>query len=104
MKKSILVLLAAIGLVSFKTIIQANYTITGNASGIKNGEKVILEKQDAAKGFVAVDSAKVENGKFTLNGNAIEPSIHFIKIGSSQEKIVFVLEKGNINVEVYKDS
>lgn len=103
MKKALLALSATVGLLSFTTLIDGNYKITGSAQGIKDGEKVFLERRDD-KGFVAVDSAKVESGKFVLAGNAVELSIHYVKIGSSNEKISVVLEKGNIDILVYKDS
>jgi thiol-disulfide isomerase/thioredoxin len=104
MKKLLLVLLISIGLFSFKTIIDNNFTISGNATGVENGKKVLLQKQDETKGIVTIDSAKVVDGKFSFKGVATEPSIHFIELEKVQGKIALILENGKISVAVDKDS
>lgn len=104
MKKIVLVLLISVGLFSFKTLIDNNFTISGTATGVENGKKVLLQKQDETKGIVTVDSAKVVDGKFSFKGIATEPSIHFIEVEKVQGKIALILENGKINVIVDKDS
>lgn len=104
MKKLLLVLVISIGLFSFKTIIDNNFTISGIATGVENGKKVLLQKQDETKGIVTVDSAKIVDGKFSFKGVATEPSIHFIELEKVQGKIALILENGKISVTVDKDS
>jgi len=103
MKKVIVILLITVGLVSFKTIVD-NFTITGTINGLENGKTIILERQDEVKGIIAVDTAKVENGKFSFKGNAAEPAIHFLQVENVQGKVAFILEEGKINFTLYKDS
>jgi thiol-disulfide isomerase/thioredoxin len=106
MKKVTLIVLIAIGLVSFTVLTGADFTITGTAAGIENGKKVYLQKQDEKKAdnFITIDSAKVENGKFTFKGKTDEPSIHFLQVDKSEGKVAFILEGGKINFIIYKDS
>ncbi|OYU80647.1 MAG: peroxiredoxin [Flavobacterium sp. BFFFF1] len=106
MKKVSLIILMAIGLVSFTAWIGADFTITGTAAGVENGKKVYLQKQDEKKPgtFITLDSAKVENGKFTLKGKTEEPEIHFLQVDKAEGKVVFILEGGKINFTIYKDS
>lgn len=104
MKKSLLVFIGAIGLVSFQTITENNYTLTGTVQGVTNDQKVYIEKKDGTKGTVIVDSASVVNGKFSFKGTIAEPSIHYLKVGKTNDRTVFILEKGNLNAVVYKDS
>lgn len=104
MKKIVLVLLISVGLFSFKTLIDNNFTISGTAAGVENGKKVLLQKQDETKGIVTIDSSKVLDGKFSFKGITTEPSIHFIEVEKVQGKIALILENGKINVVVDKDS
>jgi peroxiredoxin len=104
MKKLSLVLLLSIGLFSFKTIIDNNFTISGTATGVENGKKVLLQKQDETKGLVTIDSAKMLDGKFSFKGTAIEPAIHFIELEKVQGKVALILENGKISIAVDKDS
>jgi peroxiredoxin len=104
MKKLIFLMALAIGLVSFKTIIDKNFTITGTANGLENGQKVLLQKQDDVLGIITVDSTKIQNGKFSFKGTTPEPSIHFLEIEKIQGKVAFILEEGKIDFTLYKDS
>ncbi|MFY0483061.1 redoxin domain-containing protein [Flavobacterium sp. PLA-1-15] len=104
MKKTLLILFLAIGLVSFTTIINTDYTLTGTIKGLENGKTVTLERQDEVTGIVSVETVKLENEKFTFKGKALEPSIHFIQVQDVEGKIAFILENGKINFTIYKDS
>jgi len=103
MKKSILLLLVAIFLASFTIIAKGDYTLTGTITGIDNGKKITLERQDE-KGITILDSAKVIDGKFSFKGNTPEPGIYFIQVNGVQGKVAFILEEGKINFILYKDS
>lgn len=102
MKKIFLFVSASIFLVSCK---KTEYTITGLAKGIENGKTIIMETQDAnGMGLIAVDTVKVQDGKFEITGKATEPSFHLLQAEGINGKFLFILENGDINIEINKDS
>lgn len=103
MKQIFLSLLAVAALVSCNKVGKNEFIIEGNAEGVKDGVAVYLQKQDST-GLVQIDTVKVEKGKFKFEGNVTEPSLHFVQVDATQGKIVFVLENGEINLKVDKDS
>jgi hypothetical protein len=74
MKKIILLLSAAVVLISCSKVGKDEYIISGTAKGVENGKTIILERQDESGMTVAVDTVKVENGKFEIKGKITEPS------------------------------
>ncbi len=104
MKKSIVVLLITLSLVSFTVLKDKNFTISGTVVGIENGKKMLLQRQDEAKGVITIDSVVVNNGKFTFEGNTSEPAINFVAIEGIADKVVLILEPGIIDLTIYKDS
>jgi hypothetical protein len=102
MKKIILFLTAATLLTSCS---KDKYTISGTAAGFENGKTVILERQDdKGMGLIAVDTVKIENGKFEIEGKTTEPVFHTLQIEGAQGKIPFILENGDIKIVVNKDT
>ncbi len=103
MKKIILLLSATVFLISCS---KNKYVISGTVKGIENGKTVIMETQDASGmgGLIAVDTVKVENGKFEITGKALEPSFHMLQVEGVQGKVPFILENGDITIEINKDS
>ena len=102
MKKIILFLTATALLTSCS---KDKYTISGTATGFENGKTVILETQDEkGMGLIAVDTVKIENGKFEIKGKVTEPSFHTLQIEGAQGKIPFILENGDITILVNKDT
>ena len=102
MKKIFFLLSAAVVLVSCT---KDKYTISGIATGIENGKTIILETQDASgMGLIAVDTVIVENGKFKIEGKALEPSFHTLQVEGVQGKVPLILENGDIKVVINKDS
>lgn len=104
MKKTFIIGFLTIGLLSFNNPVKPNFTLSGTAKGIQDGTIVYLEKQDEVKGIKAVDSVKISKGTFTIKGNATEPAVNFIQIKGLEGKIAFILDQGNINFTIYKDS
>lgn len=104
MKKIFLITAVAFGLFSFTNPIKSNFTISGVAKGVKDGTMVYLERQDEGKGIVAIDSAKINKGLFTMNGMSVEPAVNFIQVKGLEGKIAFILDQGDINFTIYKDS
>lgn len=87
------------------------FKITGEIKGMPDGTKVFLQKQDklSQTGFSPIDTVKVENGKFTFEGEALEPEIHAVIFESKPDAqqiqgFALILEKGNIKAEINKDS
>jgi hypothetical protein len=80
------------------------YIITGTIKGV-DGKKVYLEVQDDMTGaFKTLDTVVVEGGKFTIKGSAKESDINLIQIESVEGKIPFILENGDIEMDINKDS
>lgn len=101
MKKLVSFGLLAILLASCKK--DGEYTIEGSVKGLKTG-KVYLERQDEAMGFVPVDTVDMVDGKFNIKGIAEGPEMYFVQIEKVQGKVPFILEEGQIGMEVDKDS
>ena len=59
MKKIILLLSAAVVLISCSKVGKDEYLITGTATGIDNGKTIILETQDATGMMLPKDTVKV---------------------------------------------
>jgi peroxiredoxin len=80
------------------------YIITGTIKGV-DGKKVYLEVQDDMTGaFKTLDTVVVEGGKFTMKGSAKEADINLIQIETVEGKIPFILENGDIEMDINKDS
>jgi len=89
---------------------KGEYLITGTAVGVENGKTIILETQGATgMGLVAVDTVKVENGKFEIKGKVSEPAFHSLQLESvagkePYGKVPFILEEGEIKIAINKDT
>jgi hypothetical protein len=104
MKKIILLVAVAIALYSCKNLADGEYEITGTVKGLKTG-LVYLEKQSPmGMGSQAIDTVKIVDGKFEIKGKTTEPEIYFLQIEKVEGKVPFILEGGEIEVTVDKDS
>jgi hypothetical protein len=105
MKKIILLLSAAVVLISCSKVGKGEFLISGTAKGIENGKTIILQTQnESGTALLSVDTVKVQDGKFEIKGKITEPSFHMLQLESSQEKIPFILENGEIVIAIDKDS
>jgi len=103
--KNILLLVSAVAvLVSCNKAGDNEYIITGTIKNIKDGTEVFIEKQDSLGQIKAIDTAKIEKGKFTFTGNTKEPEIHMIQVKDLNGKVAFILENGDIAMDINKDS
>lgn len=103
--KRILILLAVITvIISCNKAGENEYIISGTVKGIADGKTVVLEKQDEMGQFIPMDTVKVKDGKFMMKGSAKEPEIMLIQVEAIQGKVPFVLENGDIDIIVDKDS
>lgn len=104
MNRIFLISTIALGLISFTNPVKPNFTLSGTAKGVQEGTMVYLERQEDGKGMIAVDSAKIAKGIFTMKGMAAEPAVNFIQVKGIEGKIAFILDEGSINFTIYKDS
>lgn len=104
MKKIFILLAVFILIISCNRAGENEYIISGTVKGIADGKNVFLEKQDGMGQFVALDTVKVKNGKFVMEGSAKEPEIMVIQVETVEGKVPFVLENGDIKIVVDKDS
>ncbi|HNP33692.1 MAG TPA: DUF4369 domain-containing protein [Flavobacterium sp.] len=104
MKKVLLLVASVVALYSCKRLGEGEYEITGTVKGMKTG-MVFLEKQNPmGMGPMAIDTVKIVDGKFEIKGKTTEPEIHFLQIDKVNGKVPFILEGGEIEVAVDKDS
>lgn len=81
------------------------FTINGNLRGdIENGTQVFLRTVGENNQPVDVDTAKVENGKFTFTGNSETPELNYIFIDKLPGYRAVILENGEIDFDAQKDS
>ncbi len=81
------------------------FTLKGNLTGdVENGTQVFLRTIGENNQPVDVDTAKVENGKFTFTGSAETPELNLIFIDKMPGYSMFILENGEIQFEAQKDS
>ncbi|MCD9575023.1 DUF4369 domain-containing protein [Flavobacterium soyae] len=105
MKKILFLLTASAAIISCSKVKDGEYLITGTAKGIENGKTIILQGQDpATRMTIALDTVKVENGKFEIKGKVKEPAFHTLILQGANGPIPFILETGEINIEIDKDS
>lgn len=105
MKKTILFLSLTLAFVSCSKVGKDEYIISGTAAGVENGKTIILQTQDpTTRAILNLDTVQVENGKFEIKGKVTEPSFHVLNIESLKGNIPFILENGEIKIEVDKDS
>jgi len=106
MSTKILLLLSFFSvLISCNKAGENEYIVTGTIKGIDNGKSVTLEVQDDKTGQLkAVDTVKIENGKFVFKGSAKEPELYLVQVEKVDGKVPFILENGDIEMAINKDS
>ncbi|KGO93588.1 TlpA disulfide reductase family protein [Flavobacterium subsaxonicum] len=105
MKKVVLFLAAAAMIVSCKQLAENEYEVTGTfADNSLDGKTIILEKQ-SQMGYTPVDTVKVDGDKFVIKGTTTDPEMVFLNVeGKTDSKVNFILEPGEINLKVDKDT
>jgi thiol-disulfide isomerase/thioredoxin len=105
MKKLILLLTISIVFISCSKVGKDEYIITGSAKGYKDGTKIVLQTQDdKTMQPISVDSTTIKNGKFEMKGKIKEPKMHFLSLIESNTGVSLIVENGEIDVEIKKDS
>ena len=103
MKKITLLVASTLVLISCNNLKDNEFLITGTADGVKNGKKVFVETQTET-GFIAKDTAVVENGKFELKGTSETIDLGFIRIEDQNISLPIILEEGKISVAIKTDT
>lgn len=103
MKKITLLVASTLVLISCNNLKDNEFLITGTADGVKNGKKVFIETQTET-GFIAKDTAVVENGKFELKGTSETIDLGFIRIEDQSISLPIILEEGKISVAIKTDT
>jgi thiol-disulfide isomerase/thioredoxin len=80
-----------------------SYNIEGNIDA-KDGLKVFRVIANSNNQPVSVDSTTILSNKFSMQGNAINPSISFIRVENFGFNLPIILEEGSIKVKIFKDS
>jgi len=104
MKKLFLIVTIVALIISCNKAGDNEYIISGTIKGIANGKTVTLEKQDETGQLKTIATVKIQNGKFSIKGSAKEPEIHLLQVETVQGKVPLILENGDIDVVVDKDS
>lgn len=104
MKKIFVLLVTASLFIACNKLEDNEFVIKGIAEGIENGKFIILETQDETMNLKSVDTTVVMEGKFEFKGISNEPELHFLQVENIPGKVIFVLENGEINISIFKDS
>ena len=81
------------------------YTIAGTLTGdLENDTKVFLRKMGEERQLVDIDTALVQNGKFTFTGEAGTPELHYVFVDQLPGNMVVIIEDGEIQLSAQKDS
>lgn len=103
MKKITLFVATATLFFSCNNLKDNEFLITGTAEGVENGKKVFIETQTET-GFIAKDTAVIENGKFELKGITEEIDLGFVRIEDENINLPLILEEGKITVTIKTDT
>lgn len=103
MRKITLLITTALVVLSCNNLKDNEFLITGTAEGVENGKKVFIETQTET-GFIAKDTAVIENGKFELKGITEEIDLGFVRIEDENINLPLILEEGKITVSIKTDT
>lgn len=105
MKKILAFITLGALIVSCNKLDEHEFLINGTVDQTEDGKMVFLENQDfITMGIQTIDTAIVKDGKFSFKGKAENPRLHFIQVENISGKTVFILEKGEIKIDINKDS
>lgn len=103
MKKIVLLLVLSAIHYSCQEKKEISFQITGTANNFNEGKAIYLERQKSLS-LETVDTAYIEKGRFEFTGDETLPDLCFLRIEGAEDKIPVIVEKGNIQVEITKDS
>jgi thiol-disulfide isomerase/thioredoxin len=80
------------------------YQINVSAPGVLNGIRAHIKIIDERRQEIIIDTAMVVNEQFTFTGKVNNSAIRILTVNGVQGSLAFVLEPGELDIEVYKDS
>jgi peroxiredoxin len=104
MKKVLLLATMTLALYSCNKVADGEYLITGKVKGMKTGMVFLQKEGPDGMSLVNIDTVKIVDEKFEIKGKFDEPAISMIEIQKVNGKVPFILEHGEITLEVDKDS
>jgi peroxiredoxin len=104
MKKILLLATITLALYSCSKVADGEYLITGKVKGMKTGMVFLQKESPDGMSLVNIDTVKIVDEKFEIKGKVDEPAISMIEIQKVNGKVPFILEHGEITLDVDKDS
>ncbi len=101
MRNLLLVVLAAVAMAACNNRKSDEFIINGQVQGEQPGEVYLQKSKDGR--FEILDTAKVENGRFTFRGTVSTPDIYYIALDENRY-ISFFNEPAKVNVTFHTDS
>lgn len=80
------------------------YKINVTAPGVLNGLRSHIKIIDSRRQEIIIDTAMVVNEQFTFTGKVNNASIRLLSVNGVNGQLAFVLEPGELDIELYKDS
>jgi len=80
------------------------YNINVSAPGVLNGIRAHIKIIDNRRQEINIDTAMVVNEQFTFTGKVNSAAIRVLSVNGVQGSLAFVLEPGELDIELYKDS
>jgi len=80
------------------------YKINVTAPGVLNGLRSHIKIIDSRRQEIIIDTAMVINEQFTFTGKVNNASIRLLSVNGVNGQLAFVLEPGELDIELYKDS
>lgn len=80
------------------------YKINVSAPGVLNGIRAHIKIIDNRRQEINIDTAMVVNEQFTFTGKVSNSAIRILSVNGVNGSLAFILEPGELDVELYKDS
>jgi len=80
------------------------YKINVSAPGVLNGIRAHIKIIDNRRQEINIDTAMVVNEQFTFTGKVNNSAIRILSVNGVNGSLAFILEPGELDVELYKDS
>ena len=103
MKKFFFLIATIVFIISFSCSNEpGTFTLSGSVN-IDDGEKIyrIVNTNNQA---ITIDSSEIKNNKFSFIGSVDYPDLNFLLIKSLNYSIPVIIEQGDIDVTIFKDS
>ena len=96
-------ILPALLALAFVSCQNTDYTLNVSAD-VEDDQQVYLITLDENNQPKTLDTLHIKEGVSSYSGSAALPEMHFLLLQGNRDVVPFVLEPGDISVEIYKDS